>query len=281
MKGNTGILVGFALWGLVVVLVLLPRIPEAYGGNLWLWVAAYVPVVLLVRKIWRHAAPIREWWRSLPRARRWLAGAAVVAASLGGTLVMRLHAPGPFGKLSRENGLWEPLCLTIYWGGAALLYRMLRDADPATRRPWLLAVGFYFLMGLEEIDYFSIFGGIFGHVKGVYVGSLHDLIRLVAESVLSPAGLAIFAALLLVALAVLRRAGILEPALVARLARSREIAWLVAGLALLMVAAAEEAHLFGWIAAPPTPEEAVELGGALCLGVYALELAAERLPTAA
>lgn len=280
MKGETGALVGLALWGLVVVLVLLPRIPDTYGGNLWLWLVGYAAVPLLVRAVWRNAPAIRAWWRSLPRARRWLAGAAVVAAALGGTLAMRLHAPGPFGKLSRENGLWEPMCLTIYWAGAALLYRAIENIDPAARKPWLLAVGFYFMMGLEEIDYFGIFGGIFGRVKGVYAGSPHDLIRLVKENVLSPASLVIVAALILAALAGLWRAGILEPALVARLARSREIAWLLAGLALLMVAAAEEAHLFGWVAAPPTPEEAVELGGALCLAVYALELAAERVPSA-
>jgi hypothetical protein len=30
----------------------------------------------------------------------------------------------------------------------------------------------------------------------------------------------------------------------------------------------------------PTPEEAIELVGALCLGLYALELSAERIPKA-
>ena len=48
----------------------------------------------------------------------------------------------------------------------------------------------------------------------------------------------------------------------------------------LWIAASEEAHLFGWFAREPTPEEAIELVGAVCLGLYALELVAERIPKA-
>ena len=63
-------------------------------------------------------------------------------------------------------------------------------------------------------------------------------------------------------------------------ARGGEFVWFVAGFACLWIAASEEAHLFGWFAREPTPEEAVELVGALCLGLYALELVAERIPEA-
>ncbi|HUP01097.1 MAG TPA: hypothetical protein VM737_06205 [Gemmatimonadota bacterium] len=264
---------GFALWGVVVVFVLLPRIPDTYVGNLWLWVAGYAAVVLIVRDVWRRAPAICRSWSGLPRVRRSLAGAAAVVFTLAGTLALRHLAPGPFGKLSRENGLWEPMCLALYWGGAVLLWRTTRNLDPAARRAWLAVVGFFVLLGLEEIDHFGIFGGIFGHVDGVYAGSLHDVIRLVSEGVLGPVGMAVLAGVLLAVLAVLWRLRVIVPSFLVRLVARAETGWLLAGLAILLVAAAEEAHLFGWVAAPPTPEEAIELGGALCLGLYALELA--------
>lgn len=186
----------------------------------------------------------------------------------------------PFGRLSRENGLWESMSLVLYWTAAMLHWRESRGAEPAGRRAWLAVIAFYVLMGFEEIDYFGIFGGIIGRIDGIYAGSLHDLIMLVKRGVLQPVVLAGLAMLAVVALAILWRKGILVPSLFLKLAARREIAWLLAGLALLFTAAAEEARILGWVAAPPTPEEAVELAGALCLAVYALELAAEGLPVA-
>jgi hypothetical protein len=104
------------------------------------------------------------------------------------------------------------------------------------------------------------------------------VIRLVAEGVLSPVGLAAVATILGLVAILLWKTGWIDPRLLGRLARSGEFGWFVTGFAFLWIAASEEAHLFGWIARPPTPEEAIELVGALCLGLYALELAAERIP---
>jgi hypothetical protein len=258
-----------------------PRIPDRFGGNLWLGVAGYGGVGLLLREAWREAGRIRAWWSGMGRGRRSALGALAVLATLLGALAMRSWAPGPFGKFSRENGLWEPLSLLLYWGGAIVIYRTTATpADRAGRRPWLAVVGGYAFLGFEEIDWFSVFGGLVGRVRGVYAGSLHDVIRLVAEGVMSPAGLAVLAAVLGVVAILLWRTGWIDPRLLGRLARSREFGWFVVGFACLWIAAGEEAHLFGWFARDPTPEEAVELVGALCLGLYALELAAERIPAA-
>ncbi|MGH7544301.1 MAG: hypothetical protein ACREK7_10220 [Gemmatimonadota bacterium] len=276
----TGRRLALLLLVILVALMLGPRIPDRFGGSLWLGVAGYGAVALLLRETWREAGRIRAWWSGMSRGRRSALGAFAVLATLLGTLAMRAWAPGPFGKFSRENGLWEPLSLLLYWGSAVVIHRTIpKPTDRgAGRRPWLAVAGAYAFLGFEEIDWFSVFGGLIGRIQGVYAGSLHDVIRLVAEGVLSPIGLAIVAAVLGLVAILLWRTGWLDPRLLGRLARSREFGWFVAGFAFLWIAASEEAHLFGWIARDPTPEEAIELVGALCLGLYALELAAERIP---
>jgi hypothetical protein len=276
----TGGRLALLLLALLVGLMLSPRIPDRFGGNLWLGLAGYGAVLLLLRETWRQAGRIRVWWSGMGRGRRSALGALAVAATLLGTLAMRAWAPVPFGKFSRENGLWEPLSLLLYWGSAIVIHRTIpRSAEgSAGRRPWLAVAGAYAFLGFEEIDWFSVFGGLIGRIQGVYAGSLHDVVRLAAEGVVSPAGLAVLAAVLGLVAIFLWKTGWIDPRLLGRLARSREFGWFVAGFACLWIAAGEEAHLFGWFAREPTPEEAVELVGALCLGLYALELAAERMP---
>lgn len=267
------------LAGILVALMLGPPVPGRFGGGLWLWLTGYGAAVLLLREIWAEAGRIRAWWSGLRRGRRTAMGTAAVLATLLGTLAMRTWAPGPFGKFSREQGLWEPLCLLLYWGSAIIIYRAIPGREgQAGRRPWLAVAGAYAFLGLEEIDWFGIFGGLVGRIQGIYAGSLHDLIRLVAEGVLSPVGLTVVAVVLGLAAVLLWKAGWIDPPLLGRLARSREFGWCVAGFVFLWIAASEEAHLFGWVARPPTPEEAIELVGALCLALYALELTAERIP---
>lgn len=275
----TGRRTALLLGGILVALMLAPPVPGRFGGDFWLWLTGYAAAVLLLRETWRESDRIRAWWSGRSRGRRTAVGAAAVLATLLGTLAMRTWAPGPFGEFSREQGLWEPLCLLLYWGSAIVVYRAIPGrGDQAGRRPWLAVAGAYAFLGFEEIDWFSIFGGLIGRIQGVYAGSLHDLIRLVAEGVLSPIGLAAVVAVLVLGAILLWKTGWIDPSLLGRLARSGEFGWCVAGFVFLWIAASEEAHLFGWVARPPTPEEALELVGALCLGLYALELTAARIP---
>jgi hypothetical protein len=156
-------IVGLALLGLLATLLALPAFQGHPVGGAVLWVIGYGTVALLMRQVWLGSARIREWWRSIGRSQRWSGVLAVVFFTLVGGLVMRETAPELFRRFSRENGLWEPLCLLMYWGGALLLYRHVRGFELSERKPWLLLVGVYALLGLEEIDYFGIFGrGVFG-----------------------------------------------------------------------------------------------------------------------
>jgi hypothetical protein len=249
-------IVGLALLGLLATLLVLPAFQGHPVGGAVLWVIGYGTVALLMRQVWLGSARIREWWRSMARSQRWSGVLVVVLFTLVGGLVMRETAPELFRRFSRENGLWEPLCLLMYWGGALLLYRHVRGFELSERKPWLLLVGVYALLGLEEIDYFGIFG-------------------------LSRNGIAIVAAVLLIVAVAFWRAGYLNFAFV-RLSLARpETVWLALGFAILGVAASQEAQFFGWVLERPRPEEVIELAGAVCLGVYALELTAERLPTPA
>jgi hypothetical protein len=271
-------IVGLALFGVLAVLLTLPAFQGHLVGGAALWVIGYATVALLLRQVWLGSATMREWWRSRRRWKRWSATLVIVVATLVIGLVVRATAPELFRRFSRENGLWEPLCLLMYWGGALLLYRHVRGLESSDRRPWLLLVGLYALLGFEEIDYFGIFGGLIGRIDGVYTGSLHDLFRLASERVLSPTGMVIVAAILLVVAVALWRAGYLNLAFVCQRLAQPEAAWLVLGFAILGIAAIQEAQFFGWVLERPRPEEVIELAGALCLGVYALELTAERLP---
>jgi hypothetical protein len=277
-KPSRTTIVGLALFGLLAALLTLPGFQGHPVGGAVLWVIGYGTVAWLLRQVWLGSATMREWWRSVGRSKRWSAMLMIVVATLVIGLVVRETAPELFRRFSRENGLWEPLCLLMYWGGALLLYRHVRGFEPSDRRPWLLLVGLYALLGFEEIDYFGIFGGLIGRIDGVYTGSLHDLFRLASERVLSPTGMVIVTAILLVVAVALWRTGYLNLVFVRRLLTQPEAAWLVLGFAILGVAASQEAQFFGWVLERPRPEEVIELAGALCLGVYALELAAERLP---
>jgi hypothetical protein len=272
-------IVGLALFGVLAVLLMLPAFQGHPVGGAVLWVLGYATVALLLRQVWLGSAAVDAWWRSVGRRQRWSAMLVIIVATLVIGLLMRETTPELFRRFSRENGLWEPLCLLMYWGGALLVYSHVRDFDPSDRKPWLLLVGLYALLGFEEIDYFGIFGGLIGRIDGVYTGSLHDLFRLASERALSQTGMMIVAVSMLFVAVVLMRAGYLDLVFVRRLLVQPEAVWLVLGFVILGIAASQEAQFFGWVLERPRPEEVIELAGALCLGVYALELTAERLPT--
>lgn len=272
---------GLGLFAFLIAFMLIPDMEMIPGQSIVRWLAGYGAVAAWLRVAWLEAPAIRSWWGRMSAGRRSWGGAAFVGLVFLGLSVLREYAPGPFGHFSRENGVWEPLCLLIYWGGALLLLSHVRSEDVDDRRAWMGVVGAYALLGLEEIDYFSIFGGLIGRIEGVYAGSLHDLLRLFTEGVLAWFAWVLIALALAGALLLAWRSGYLAPRFLLGLAGRREFLWLVAGLTILGVAAAEEAHLFGWVAPSPSPEEAIELVGAVCVGFYALELSKRQRPMSA
>ncbi|HUP19863.1 MAG TPA: hypothetical protein VM778_07915 [Gemmatimonadota bacterium] len=197
-----------------------------------------------------------------------------VAAAVGLALALREIDPELYREFGREEGVFEPLTLLAYAGSAGLLWSAGGRWGGAERKPWRMAALAFVFLSLEEIDYFGIFGGMIGRIDGEYAGSLHDLIRLWALGLVGPVANALLAGVALAGVALLWRAGYLKPGWVVGLARRPEAAWAAAGAAFLAAAASEEARLFGWDAAYPALEEALEMGGGLSLAAWSVESAA-------
>jgi hypothetical protein len=134
-----------------------------------------------------------------------------------------------------------------------------------------VGVGFVFLT-LEEIDYLGIFGGAIGRIDGIYVGSLHDLLQLAKAELLPEALAAAGAVAALVGIGYLWRTGYLQPARVVRVATSVQGVWLACAVAFQALAAAEEVGLLGVSFGSPSPEELIEMLGALCMAGFTLEV---------
>lgn len=274
-------LVGAGLFAFHWVLLFLPQIPPIHKRfSVTSYLLAYTSVVVLLLG-WRRMAPSAvEWWReSWVGTIRWRAAVGgLVGAFLAGSLALRRFAPDLFARYSREEGLWEPATVLCYAGSAIVLWAASRGLDRGDRRPWRVTAGLFVVLALEEMDYFGVFGGMIGRIQGEYVGSLHDLIRLTSEGIITGAGLWMLAAVAVALIAALWRVGAVPPAWVGRRIAAPEFAWAAAGAVFLWVAAAEEAHFFGWVATPPYPEETIELAGALCLAVWSVECVARRIP---
>lgn len=268
----TALRVGLALLGLHVALLLVPPVPPYWKGSLPSYILGYVAILLLFRAFATRREAATTRWASAGAARRQLLAAGALATVLAGAFALRALAPETFVRFSREEGLWEPLTLFCYLASALLLWPGAGSTGDRDRRPWVLASAFFLLLVLEEIDWFGIFGGVIGRVEGIYAGSLHDIIRLVAEGVMPPLAMTIIAAGTLVVLLLLLRSGYLAPRWIGDRLREPAFLWFVIGAGFLLAAAAEDALLFGGLAAEPSPEEALELAGALCLFVYAFEL---------
>jgi hypothetical protein len=272
---------GLALFLVHIVLLCLPPLPPDVKGSLWDYLTAYPAVaLLLVEWVRRHAAAARGW-AGLSAGRRWAIGLGGAAGTFVLALAVRWLSPALYMRFSREEGLWEPLTLFLYLAAALLLLGVAAKLAAGERRHWRLIAGLYLIMGLEEIDYLGIFGGLIGRVQGIYAGSLHDLVILAVEGALSPAAWAIIAALFLLLVIVLAGSGYLQPrAILAMFARA-DFLWVVVGLGFLVGGAAAEAGLFELAARPPTLEESLELAGAICFFCYALSVAARLEPRAA
>jgi hypothetical protein len=266
---------GLALLALHLALLLLPPIPPFHNGSSMPGFALSLAVAaLLAVEVWHRATALIAAWRRWATPRRRALVVALALAVVAFALAFRATATPLFGRFSREEGLWEPLTLVCCLAGAIFLWRASATLDPDERKPWRLLAAFYVWLAAEELDYFGIFGELIHYIRGEYAGALHDVIRLTAVGIMGPAAWAVLLAVLTVLALVLWRAGYLRPAWIAERIADPRLGWAIAGFALLWSAAAEEAHLFGWTMAVPTPEEAIELAGALLLAVYALEEAA-------
>lgn len=279
--GRTGLswpgLTALGLFAVHVVLLFFPPLPPYLKGSLWSYLLAYSAVLLASVGLARRApALVVRWERSGDRGRL-LGTYGVAAAILGIGWSVQSALPELFGRLSREEGLWEPLSMFIYIGAAlALLARARGEGVPRRNdsRHLRLLGGLYALLALEEVDYFGIFGGLIGRIDGVYVGSPHDLVRLWAEGLLPPAWVAAFAGILLAAVLLAWHTGFLQPTRWARMLGPRHLRWLMPGVLLVALALAGEAQMWGLGVEVATLEEVLELAGAVFLGALALEAAA-------
>ncbi|NIW35146.1 MAG: hypothetical protein GWN32_00775 [Gemmatimonadetes bacterium] len=270
---------GLALFAVHVVLLFFPPIPPDIKGSLWWWLTAYIPVALLLVETGRSWRVIVSAWGDHPRGRRFTGGLLLVLGVLIFGATLRAYVPWLHEHFHREEGLFEPIMLYGYLASAIVLFGHARDLLGDERKNVRFIASLYLLLGLEEIDYFGIFGGIFGRVEGVYAGSLHDLITLGARGVLSPTVWTIIAIVFVAVLVLVWWRGYLQPGRLLSLVGSTDFLWVSVAVGFVFAAAVTEVGLFGFQMAEPTLEETLELCAALCFAFYALTLAAGPPPT--
>lgn len=267
---------GLALLLVHLTVLLFPPIPPYMKGSLWDWLTGYTAVALLLIEAGRQRRRLAAAWSELTPGGRWGRGLGAALGMLLLAITLRVASPSLYVRFSAEAGVWEPLTLFCYLAAAVLLGGMSGELAGALRKHWRFVTGLYVLMGLEEVDYFGIFGGLIGRIDGVYVGSLHDLILLAVDGLLSAGtwmAIAVVAAAVLLGLWWL---GYLQPRATLLLIFSTEFLWIGVGLGLLLVAAAVEAQVLGWGSREPTFEEAIEMAGGICFFFFALQVAATR-----
>lgn len=261
----------FALHGL---LLFFPPIPPDVKGSLWSYLLGYAAVAAGLVAVHGSAGAIASGWARRARAGHRAGIVALAAAVLALGLALAEWTPELSRRFGREEGLWEPVTLFGYWGTGIVLLRRAGAVGEAGGKHLRLVGGAYVLLGLEEIDYFGIFGGVIGRVGGHYAGSLHDVVDLWANGLLPASFWWISGAGLLVAGGVLGLRGYLQPRRLAATVAHPTAAWAAGAVAVLGFAGAAEAGIFGAEAARTFPEEAVELAGAILLVAFGLEVAA-------
>lgn len=264
-----------AIFSLHVVLLFFPPIPPIVSGSLVSYVLSGLAVVLAGLEARRMAVSVAGTWGQISTTARWVVGAASVAGTLTLALFIRAWNPDLFARFSGEDGVWEPLTLAFYFCSFFLIWRIARLFQGSTRLHLRLIAVCYGILTLEEMDYASVFGGIIGRVDGVYVGALHDLINLAADGHVSRVGMLILAAVGVTVLLVLHRFGQVRMSL--RTLWSLDSLWLVLGFGLLVAAAFEDTLRATSVFGRHLPEEAMEMVGGLCIGLFALQIAARHV----
>ncbi len=263
-----------ALFSIHVILLLFPPIPPDIKGSLWSWLAGYGSIALLLVELARQRRRLAEGWARLEPGARWLIGLGPSAEVLILALILRWFVTPVYLRFSAEAGVWEPLTLFCYLGSAVILFGVAGGVGGDERRHWGFVAGLYALLGLEEVDYFGIFGGLVGRIDGIYVGSLHDLVMLAAEGALSAGTWALIGVAFVLVIVALTLSGYLQPRALAAMVAARDFLWIALGLGFLLAAAAVEAEIFAWTAGALTLEEVLELAGAIPFFFYALSLSA-------
>ena len=261
-----------AIFSLHVVLLFFPPIPPIVSGSLVSYVLSGLAVLLAGLEARRLALLIAEAWNRILPTARWVTGAASVAGTLTLALSIRAWNPALFARFSGEDGVWEPLTLATYFCSFFLIWWTADLFQGSTRLHLRLIAVCYGILTLEEMDYASVFGGIIGRVDGVYVGALHDLINLTADGHMSRVDMLVLAAVAVTVLIVLQRFDQLSRSL--RTLWSLDSLWLVLGFALLFAAAFEDTLRAASFFGTHLPEEAMEMAGGMCIGVFALQIAA-------
>ena len=264
-----------AIFSLHVVLLFFPPIPPIVSGSLVSYVLSGLAVVLAGLEMRRMALSIAGAWGRISLTARWILGAASVSGMLTLALLIRAWNPALFARFSGEDGVWEPLTLSAYFCSFFLIWRTANLFQGGTRLHLRLIAGCYGILTLEEMDYASVFGGIIGRVDGVYVGALHDLINLTADGHMSRLDMLVLAAVAVTVLLVLHRFGQVSRSL--KTLWSLDSLWLVLGFGLLFAAAFEDTLRATSFFGTHLPEEAMEMAGGMCLGVFALQVAAQHV----
>lgn len=252
-----------------------PLPPVVRGSSLWGYVLKSIAILLAALETRRLAPRLtRAWGRLEPRARL-LTGLGTAAGLVGAALTLRALWPDLFVRFSREEGPWETVSTACYLCALVLLWRVGGTvSNPVRGHLRLVGAGFAVLF-LEEVDYAGIFGAVVGRVDGVYAGSLHDFLNLAGHGLL-PAWVVVgLAAAGVAVVAGLWRLGWVRPALILRTLTSVGALWLWLGMGLLLAAALGEAGMLGAAFAERSPEEMLEMAGAVCLGGFALDTAAD------
>ncbi|MGI8782879.1 MAG: hypothetical protein ACR2L2_04405 [Acidobacteriota bacterium] len=214
-----------------------------------------------------YCAVVLSWWQwrqpSLPPR---LLGVGDWAPFLAIQTVLiaavYITAPAVLQEFCREAGPIETSSVLCFGLGALACWRSARIV--AIAMLWLL---------LEEIDYFGIFGAWLGRTDGVYTGALHDLLAL--WRVRPGVTLLILAAVLLVLGLVTwigRRPLARSIDRLLRLPRFRlVVVWASLGVAFLLAGSWQELSSTTTAAGAQFPEEYLELLGAECFLVVALQ----------